>query len=572
VEQIAMTRFRFTAVLSALMLALHAPGPLADGDARPSEPSPRGPGSLKERTLQNPAAYIPSQCYTKTRDESGQVHNPCFSCHTRPLRPNFINDADLQLAYDFSLLPQTNRWRNLFKDRRAAIAGVTDAEILEYVRTSNYFDAQGEIIPRARLAAVPPEWDYDGNGRWEGFVPDAHFRFDSQGFDRDPDGRLTGWRAFAYYPFLGTFWPTNGSTDDVLIRLPRAFRTNLQGKPDLTVYKTNLAVVEAMLKEKDVAIDAVDERRLGGVDLDRDGQIGTARKVAYDWVPREQRLMWYVGKALEQQRAGRVHLAAGLYPEGTEFLHTVRYIDLNEAGDNLLAPRMKEVRYARKIHWSSYADLQYMALAEVKEKHDFPDRLRTVRGNLEAGVSNGQGWVYAAMIEDAQGELRPQTYEELAFCVGCHGGIGGNRDGIFSFHRKLDYPGAHQRGWYHGTQKGLEGTPERLRADGKPEYAFYLETNGAGDEFRGNQEVIRRFFDEEGGLKPDMLGRLRGDISTLLFASPARALKLNKAYREIVLEQSFTHGRDATFAPVKNVHEAVPDGEETGVLEPVPGF
>lgn len=568
-----MRKFPAAKAVPALLMGL-LPASLAAGmeGISISYQMPQASVLLKERTLQNEHAYIPSQCYTRTKDDAGKVHNPCFSCHTEPLRPNYINDADFQLIYDFSLLPQTNRWTNLFKDRRAAIASISDSEIMDYVRTSNYFDSQGEIIPRAKLTNVPSDWDYDDNGIWQGFVPDVRFNFDKQGFDRDGQGHLTGWRAFAYYPFLGTFWPTNGSTDDVMIRLPKPFRTNHEGKIDLKVYKTNLAIVEAMVKEKDVEIDPVDEERMGGVDLDKDGQIGTASKITYDWAPLEQRFMWYVGQALEKQKAGKVHLAAGLYPEGTEFLHTVRYIDLNDADENILSARMKEVRYARKNYWVNYANLKEMALAEVKEKDAFPDRLRTVRGNIEAGVSNGQGWVYAAMIEDSAGDLRPQTYEELVFCVGCHSGIGGNRDGIFSFHRKFDYPGAHQRGWYHWTQKGIKGTPERKRADGEQEYAFYLKTNGAGDEFRGNQEVINKFFKADGQLKPAMLEKLKDDISTLLFASKTRAVKLNKAYREIVREQGFIYGRDATFAPVKNVHKDVPDGEETGVEEAVSGF
>src|SRR3546814_2792844 len=44
--------------------------------------------------------------------------------------------------------------------------------------------------------------------------------FDDTGFARDG----SGWRAFRYKPFPGTFWPTNGASDDVLIRLPAIFR------------------------------------------------------------------------------------------------------------------------------------------------------------------------------------------------------------------------------------------------------------------------------------------------------------------------------------------------------------
>ncbi|TGD71004.1 hypothetical protein E4634_20245 [Mangrovimicrobium sediminis] len=524
------------------------------------------PLPLTSRTLRNPAAYIPPQCYTKTQDEAGRAHNPCYTCHTVPRRPNYTYDADLQLAYDFPEDLAVNHWTNLFADRSAAIRDTSDAEILEYVRTSNYFNASGGISLYDVLADPPQEWDYDGNGRWDGFRPDVYFNFDAQGFDHDPQGNATGWRAFAYHPVPGAFWPANGSTDDVLIRLPQAFRTGLDGKPDLAVYRTNLAIVEALVTERDIPIEPVDEAALGGIDLDRDGRIGSASKVVYDWAPLEQRLMSYVGQARDAQRAGEVHLAAGLYPEGTEFLHTVRYVDVDENGDNRLAPRMKEVRYALKRLWVDYSKLEAKAAAEFKEKRDFPNRLKTVRGNLESGVSNGQGWAYTAFIEDASGELRPQTYEELVFCVGCHGGIGGNRDGVFSFERKLGSD-AFQAGWYHWSQKGLRGTPERRLADGSFEYAHYLASNGAGDEFRANRELRDRFFDAQGKLKEAELAKVRDDIAELLFTSPARAMALNKAYREVVREQSYYLGREAMLAPLINVHEEIEPGTETGVRE-----
>jgi hypothetical protein len=564
----------------ALFLAFSV-GVTTAAQSSPTVPAAHGAGSqgtsqrpklpLTSKTLFNTAAYIPPQCYTKTRDKQGRVHNPCFTCHTTPRRPNYTGDVDLQRAYDFAETPSTNHWTNLFRDRSQAVAGISDADIRDYIRRSNYFDEQGRIKLATRLANVPREWDYNGNGQWDGFVPDAWFDFDAQGFDRDPEGHYTGWRAFAYYPFPGTFWPTNGSTDDVLIRLPETFRTRLDGKYDITVYKTNLAIVEAVLKEQDVFIDPVNEAALGNVDLDKDGKIGTANRITYDWAPLDQRYMWYVGTANALQKAGKVHLAAGLYPEGTEFLHTVRYIDVNAAGDNLLAPRMKEVRYALKRFWMNYSKLRQKAAGEFKEKHDFPNRLRTVRGNMEAGVSNGQAWAYAGFVEDATGELRPQSYEELVFCVGCHGGIGGNRDGIFSFDRKFDHD-TYRQGWYHWTQKNLKATPERLRSDGKYEYSYYLELNGAGDEFRENDEILRRFFASDGKPDPAELRRLRTDISLLLFASERRAMTLNKAYRTIVREQRFVEGRDATVKPVGNVHEKIEPGTSTGVERAVLGY
>ncbi|MEZ5561039.1 MAG: hypothetical protein R3E86_21160 [Pseudomonadales bacterium] len=526
---------------------------------------------LTSQTLRNPAPYIPPQCYTRTDGVDGAVHNPCYVCHTASRRPNYVNDADLQLAYDFAEPMLTNHWRNLFRDRRNAVAAISDEEIRAYLRQSNYFNAEGRIAPAARLSDLPADWDANGNGHWDGFVPDVWFNFDAEGFDRDPEGIPTGWRAFAYYPFPGTFWPTNGSIGDVLIRLGPAFQRDRAGNLDRSVYKTNLAIVESMIREEDVPIGPVDETALGGVDIDRDGRIGVARTVVYEWAPLEDRVMWYVGQAYDLQRAGQLHSAAGLYPEGTEFVHTVRYVDVDESGANRLAPRMKEIRYARKRFWVDYAKLAHKASAEVKEKHDFPNRLRAVRGDLESGVSNGQAWAYAGFIEDAAGALRPQTFEELVFCVGCHGGVGANRDGVFSFDRRLSSD-AYRGGWYHWSQRGLEGTPEPLRRDGRPEYAFYLERNGAGDELRDNEEVRQRFFRPDGGLKADALARLHDDVSYLLFASPERALALNKAYRTIVSEQSFVEGRDARLQPARNVHDTVEQGQPTGVETSVLGF
>jgi hypothetical protein len=524
--------------------------------------------SYKYRRLGNTGAHIPSQCYTRTKDENGKVHNPCYVCHTTSMRPNYANDPDLQLGYAFPEDPRTNRWTNLFKDRSKAVAAISDEQIRDYISISNYFDDKGELILAKNLQNPPTEWDHNTNGKWDGFVPDAWYNFDAEGFDRNKQGNDTGWRAYAYYPFPSTFWPANGSTNDVLIRLPEAFRQNTNGKYDRTVYKTNLAILEAMMREQDIRIEPVDEASLGGVDINKNGKIDIADRVVYDWSPLNNRFMWYVGMAYDLQKDGKVHIAAGLLPAGTEFLHTVRYIDAQDNGNIQLAPRIKEVRYARKRAWINYSNLKDSFDSEVKEKHDFPNRLRTVLGNHEIGVSNGQGWTYAAFIEDAKGDLRPQTYEELQFCVGCHGGIGATRDGIFSFERRLGHD-AFQHGWHHWSQKTIKGLKDPLRRDGKHEYAFYLANNHAGDEFRGNMEIWEKFFTADGILKPDMLDSMQNDISELLWPSKTRALLLNKAYKAIVNEQSFILGRDATITPQPNVHDKVDEDQETGILEPV---
>ncbi|HYI00950.1 hypothetical protein [Hyalangium sp.] len=543
-------------------------------DAGAPSPSPQDAGlallSTRDDALSHNTPYIPPQCYTKTREDTGRTHNPCFACHQGSRPPNYVDDAALQLDFSFPLVARRNPWTNLFVDRRQAVAAVPDEEILTYVRQSNYLDPEGSLILARALQQPPKEWDTDHNGRWEGWIPDLAFSFDTRGFDRRPDGSHTGWRAFAYYPFPGTFWPTNGSFGDVLIRLPEPFRQDEGGKPDLDVYALNLAILEALVTRRDVSIAPVKENRLG-VDLDGDGRLGTARQVRFTWAP-PQRTMSWVGRARALQQQGELHLAAGLFPEGTEFAHTVRYLDVVD-GKPRMAARMKELRYMIKKGWLPYGALMQTASREAFEAVQSPDRTRSIGGSTEQGIGNGGGWRLQGFIEDSRGQLRPQSREEHAFCIGCHSGIGATDDSVFSFGRKLP-TSEFQAGWFHWSQRGLEGVREPVRADGRGEYAYYLEHNGAGDELRANKEVLERFFTPEGTLRPEATQALRTNISTLLLPSPARALQLDKAYRLIVREQSFTRGRDATLEPAINVHREFPVGDpavETGVEDPLPG-
>ena len=508
--------------------------------------------------LVNRTAHIPPQCYTKTRDAQGVAHNPCQTCHTRARPPHYVNDQDLQLSYALPGPALVNPWSNLFVDRRAEVGAPDPDEILAWVRDDNYAPLA------ARLTALPEGWDADGDGRWSGYRPDAWFAFDEAGFDHAPDGRLTGWRAFAYRPLPGTFWPTNGSADDVLIRLPEAYRQSADGVDSVELYALNLAIVEALITRADVAIAATDEAALG-VDLDRDGALGMTDRLAFAFAPKAGETMHWLGRA-ERLPRSEAPLAAGLFPLGTEFLHTVRYLDV-QGGAVTMAARLKELRYMRKTRWLSYADRQEAALKEVKERADFPDRIRLFEGDAELGVANGTGWRLQGFIEDASGALRPQSFEETVFCVGCHGGVGATDDDTFAFARKLG-AGAFQGGWYHWRQKGLAGTPDLIRADGTGDYAHYLMTNGAGDEFRANIELAEAWL--EGGTLPAARAEaLEADIAPLILPSAERALALNAAYRLIVREQSFRLGRDASLAPMEaTVWREVEQDAPTGVTTP----
>ena len=565
--------------LTYLALSIIIPGALAalvscNGGSGEAVANQDEVTDIRTTTLANPIAYVTSQCFTKTRDDAGGVHNPCYSCHLDGQEPNYIHDGDVQLAYAFPGDPDIvleNPWTNLFKDRSAQVAAISDEVIMAYVREDNYLKDGTPLLATTLTKALPARWDVNGNGAWDGYLPDAWFHFDDEGFDRAPDNGYTGWRAFAYAPFLGTFWPTNGSTDDVLIRLAPAFRQAEDGGADLAVYKTNLAIVSALIQRRDVQLEAaVDETALH-VDLDKDGQLATATRVRYDWAPLENRLMSYVGKARLEQLADKAHLAAGLYPEGTEFLHSVRYLDMDGNGATRLAARFKELRHAVKMTWNSYSELDAQARREAREKAVSPERTRQLTGNAEIGMSNGQGWTYQGFIEDRKGRLRPQTYEETAFCIGCHSGIGATTDSSFSFPRKFK-ENSFRQGWHHWTQKGLSGTPEPIRSDGEYEYTYYLEHNGAGDEFRSNEEIMNKFFNTDGNLKTGMLTQLHNDITILLNPSRNQALKLNKAYKALVEEQSFVFGRDATVTPIETVHSSISIGTATGIKQALTGY
>jgi len=519
----------------------------------------------------NPTPYIPAQCYTNPVSDNGQVANPCYVCHTQSIKPNFLNDSDVQRSFSFTEPALNNHWTNYFKGFSERAQQISHQAILDYVRENNLIDQQGNNQLAQYIEKNIDQYDSNQNGRWDGYLPDIYYQFDEEGFDLRPDGSETGWRSFAYYPFPGAFMPTNGSSDDVIIRLPPPFRTDAHGQPSRHIYKTNLAIIEALIKQQDIPIAPTDEKTLD-VDLDKDGKLDIAHIVRYDWAPLEGRFMSYVGKAKQLLASKKLHLAAGLYPEGTEFIHSVRYLDINQQQTVSMAPRMKELRYARKTHWMNYYQLEQIAAKELKERHDFPDRTKQIIGSVESGVSIPQGWVYQGFIENAQGKLRPQTLEEHAFCTGCHSGIGATIDTTFAFKRKLNSD-HFQQGWYHWSQKGLQGVAEpRRQSDGEYEYSFYLKQNPTGDEYRSNQEVKQKFYHPDGSPKTEAFTALHTDISELLLPSAERALALNKAYKALVEEQSFIQGRESILVDGDVVFESVELDQETGIKEAINFF
>jgi hypothetical protein len=526
--------------------------------------------------LNKGSVYISPQCYTKTKDAQNNVFNPCYSCHINSEAPNFINDFDLQETYDFSESSYKNPFINSFKDRTAQVNSMSDDEIISYINKDNYKDNDGRIIIADKLKYdLPEEWDFAYNGTkdkvWSGYIPDCNLNFDDEGFDKDNKGEFTGWRVFAYTPFLGTFWPTNGSTDDVMIRLPQSMMQDEKGKFSKETYKINFAIVESMIKKQDIPLDVeVDESKYG-VDLNHNGTIDKTSLIVYKWnkpdalskYPKVIYKNFYVGLAKEKLKTNELHISPGLYPKGTEFLHSVRYIGINKDKNSIeLSSRMKELRYTKKTSWNNYAQLSNAAQSEIKEKDAFPERLRRAKGDIEKGLSSGLGWVYQGFIEDKNGNLRPQSFEETLSCIGCHSGIGATTDSSFAFPRKFD----NTNSWYHWSKKDLVGTKDRILSNGKGELAFYLKNNKAGDEFRANDEVKEKFFDKDGNLIQSEVDKIKDDITYLLYPSIERALNLNKAYKVIVEEQSFIYGKDAHIKPLDDtVHKEIKIGDDTGI-------
>jgi hypothetical protein len=528
-----------------------APGPTiarvaAPGAAAHTPPAspPKGPGPgrgddyplqyARDRgtRIDNREAPIPIQCYTKTAGES----NPCWACHTDSTYPNLQSDAHLQAEYSFSAYGTRNRWSNAFIDRSAAIAAIDDDTALAWVRQDNYSATREILADHVSPWAYPFDLDYHGG-------------FDDEGFARDG----SAWRAFRYKPFVGTFWPTNGSTDDVLVRLPRAFR-ELDGHFSAAVYKANLALLEASLASDpwlaDAAVDwpteALDERVVA-LDLDGDGVLGDA-------VARIRGLPdHYVGDA-----AGHP-LSRGVYPEGTEFLHSVRYLDPDAPG--MTARRFKELRYMHKE--KELPRRRYFSAYEQEANDKEAGVLPTYGGNAETGLLGGFGWRLQGYIEDGEGRLRLQSYEEHYACMGCHTGIGVTADGTFSLARKV--PGA--AGWGYQRIDDLPDVPQVGHAD--PEVLTYLRRVGGGDELRANDEMLARFFDggrlDEAEVRRAAPG---GDLRLpdLVAPSRERALQLDKAYMVLMRAQSFELGRDAMLAPPQRVHTQI-DDQATGLRE-----
>lgn len=483
----------------------------------------------------NPEAVVPPQCYTRTDG----ISNPCWTCHTARNGRNLMDDYHLQERYGFSEIGKQNHWTNLFDGTRAEAAKkISDQEIINYIRQDNYRPLLKAIRQQAGAKGWVPDFDLVAGVDADGFAIDG-----------------SGWRAFRYKPFPGTFWPTNGSIDDIYIRLPEAFRTAADGTASQAIYRVNLAIVEAAMSQDDRladhelvrSVESVDER-LVDVDLDGDGKL-TGNVVWIKGLPKQ-----YVGAA------ATVDVRRYDYPAGTEFLHTLRYLDPDAA--SWMSPRLKELRYATKR--LSLPDRALTIAYDEEQREKEAGALPRFAGSPRMGLFNSHGWMLQAYIEDAQGRLRLQSRQEHLYCMGCHSTIGVTADQTFGFPRKL--PGAD--GWGLQDLAGIPDVPQAGHA--MPEYETYMRRVRGGDEFRSNAEMIERFFDSNGNFdEKRMADHYRSgynDIRDVVLPSRARALDLNKAYRVLVEQQSFVKGRDFVLSDDVHVHRQI-DDESSGLLE-----
>ena len=479
---------------------------------------------IEHNEVYNPESVIPPQCYTKTNGKN----NPCYACHqsydNSENRPNQMGDGTLQGNYEFSDVGLTNSWKNLFVDRRELIADISDEAILEYIGEDNYTASTVNGLPaemQIKQLSYPTK------------------AFGEHGIANDG----SGWVAYNYKPFPSTFWPTNGSTGDAMIRLPEAFQQR-KGEYSEDVYLANLTLLEMTLKDVNtLAVPQLNEQTIG-MDLNGDGVLSEA-------ISHIQRQSHYVGDA------SGIELSYQLYPQGTELLHTVRYIGVDDEGQIYNAPRMKEVRYMQKALFRSKESLASAYYAEAKDKA-FEKLPQTRYLGEEQGIDNGFGWTLNAYIEDEQGQLRPQHEQELAFCNGCHKTVGSTFDQTFSFARKV--PGA--KGWGYINLHEIDDVPNINEQEG--EFLTYMKRVGGGDEFRQNAEMLARWFNADGELNEAKV-KQANSVYELITPSPERALALNKAYQTIVKEQSYLFGRDATITEATNVLSEI-DAEQPPLL------
>ncbi len=411
----------------------------------------------------NDEPEIPAQCWIET---SYGTQNACKYCHTDYLAEighgNNFPIADDQITYSFPS-PNLNRilWQNIIYPQNIAERLKTEGidipsiDDVDYIRNDNWLatfskarenQSDDWIIGKnskdqfALFPALNPQHLFPFNAE-NPTSNGKHGYVDNEGFVRNETEQFTGWRAVNFFPYA-IFTPLTGSVSGIYVRLPKDFMTQ-NSNIDIEIYKQNLDLLEQNIKNQAL------------------------------------NLTHFVGDA------SKIEIKKGFYPVGTEFAHPLHYVDLLADGemgssvDGALAnnevtyefpgtrsKRVKEIRYMYK--WKE-VDLEDIGEDEEEgdEEKDEKDEEEIEYGEYigregQGWIDNGAGWILAAYIENRHGELRPQTTEELAQCLGCHSKVGNTIDAIWSFQRKL--PGL--EGWAdmnYGKYKSTEPNQTKLQ-------------------------------------------------------------------------------------------------------------
>ncbi len=378
----------------------------------------------------NEEPTIPAQCWIET---SYGTQNACKYCHTNYLTEikhgNNWPIAEDQILFSFPS-PDLNKvlWTNIIhpeeiikrlEEENISLPQTDDPAILTYIRGDNWIatyniargngddswnnlshaDSEFQLFPALNPDDLFPYSEENPTDSG------THGYVDQEGFVKNKNNEYTGWRAVNFFPYA-IFTPLTGSVSGIYIRLPREFMAK-EGEVDIEIYKKNLDLLVKNIKN---------------MQFDSEYYYGAASGIKVD---------------------------KGFYPVGTEFAHPLHYVDLNadsECGTDLdglnnndskdyefpgtRSKRVKEIRYMYK--WKN------VTIEDIAPKEEEEEEAGRIIGKEWKGwIDNNAGWVISAYIEDREGNLRPQTTEELCQCLGCHGEVGNTIDSVWSFQRKL---------------------------------------------------------------------------------------------------------------------------------------
>ncbi len=568
----------------------------------------------------NPTAYIPLECYTDTgKAKTGEAFaNPCYVCHNAGNTP-VDNAGDWENQINWLRFPANdNPWLNAVSPEKTIekilangkkwteldlvnkqVKDNKDNKIVSidnWIRKNNwesaynqglYLGSDNPIGLGKYKLDMPPLYKWNGTS----FVKTNYI--DNEGFiytsETTHDNTTnTWWRAYDWKHFPG-FFPTNGRLDSAMIRLPEKFRKE-NGIYNKDIYKVNLAILECTIKQ---VTDNCEVETLNTQILDK---YRIKYQVLADGIKFLQVPDYYVGDASNiQVWQYKGFEKVGLYPVGTEFAHPVYYIDPDWQNNPQLAGKtgqLKEFRYMKKIAMQD--------LSNPPEEGEEGEELAYKPYDNGLMPNDPDTWLMGGWIEDKNGNLRPQTEEEMAFCIACHGAISGTVDNTFSYWRKLPK----SAGWkdtnygYNSDVYDIKYWADKLNQieDGNAsgylgliagqydpkdygEYQLYFTMTNGIDHFRSNNEGICRILgyvtydstnnqciSSNGNLdfniakeylkitsstniltNKNLIGYLDNNNAikqSLFMPSKDRAYGLDGRYLQVVLTQQFVYGRD----------------------------